>query len=327
MSGAQIPDDSVLSPQVRPHRRAPGEGEARRHRHASGPDEPRHRDRLRRGRRSAVGDPRQVATASPCAWRCSPRSRATCRRAATTCPRSSARACKSPCVHPTPIAAPSSSKTAESSRRRASPASSSCSRCGAEVRARAPPGSFVHLTCDRDVPMRRPLSIMRANARRAGSRCSTRSSAPDSRALAARRAGDASACWARSARASSRIRERPRALLVGGGVGIPPMVFLAESMRERTRRAVEAAGADGLGDSVSVPGAALDDPRAGMPAGAIACMPLLDDWGVPSRLASKAGFPGCYDGFVTELAAEWLGSLDAARWPRSRCSPAAPRRC
>ena len=32
----------------------------------------------------------------------------------------------------------------------------------------------------------------------------------------------------------------------------------------------------------------------------------------PSRLASKAGFPGCYDGFVTQLADEWLGSLDAA---------------
>ena len=50
----------------------------------------------------------------------------------------------------------------------------------------------------------------------------------------------------------------------------------------------------------------------GIPAGSIAAMPLLDGWGVPSRLASKAGFAGCYDGFVTQLADEWLGSLDAA---------------
>jgi dihydroorotate dehydrogenase electron transfer subunit len=50
----------------------------------------------------------------------------------------------------------------------------------------------------------------------------------------------------------------------------------------------------------------------GIPAGAIAANPLLDGWSVPSRLASKAGFPGCYDGFVTQLADEWLGSLDAA---------------
>ena len=41
----------------------------------------------------------------------------------------------------------------------------------------------------------------------------------------------------------------------------------------------------------------------GMPDGVIACMPLLDDWGVPSRLATLAGFPGCFDGYVTDLAA------------------------
>ena len=33
---------------------------------------------------------------------------------------------------------------------------------------------------------------------------------------------------------------------------------------------------------------------------------------MPSRLASRSGFPGCYDGFVTGLADAWLGSLDAA---------------
>ena len=52
---------------------------------------------------------------------------------------------------------------------------------------------------------------------------------------------------------------------------------------------------------------------AGMPAGSIACMPLIEEWGVPCRLASRAGFPGCFDGFVTELAQEWLASLEAAQ--------------
>ena len=41
-------------------------------------------------------------------------------------------------------------------------------------------------------------------------------------------------------------------------------------------------------------------------------MPLLDDWGIASRLASFGGFPGCFHGFVTDLAARWLESLDAA---------------
>jgi dihydroorotate dehydrogenase electron transfer subunit len=49
----------------------------------------------------------------------------------------------------------------------------------------------------------------------------------------------------------------------------------------------------------------------GLPAQAIAAMPLLDDWGIPSRLASLQGYPGCFEGYVTDLARHWLESLDA----------------
>jgi dihydroorotate dehydrogenase electron transfer subunit len=49
----------------------------------------------------------------------------------------------------------------------------------------------------------------------------------------------------------------------------------------------------------------------GIPAGAIACMPLLEEWGIASRLASRAELPGCFPGFVTELADGWLASLTA----------------
>jgi dihydroorotate dehydrogenase electron transfer subunit len=44
----------------------------------------------------------------------------------------------------------------------------------------------------------------------------------------------------------------------------------------------------------------------GVPDAVIAAMPLLDDWHVPSRLASQAGYAGCFDGYVTELARHWL---------------------
>jgi dihydroorotate dehydrogenase electron transfer subunit len=49
-----------------------------------------------------------------------------------------------------------------------------------------------------------------------------------------------------------------------------------------------------------------------MPDGVIGCMPLLEEWGIPSRLTSKADFPGCHDGYVTDLARLWLTHLDAA---------------
>ena len=47
----------------------------------------------------------------------------------------------------------------------------------------------------------------------------------------------------------------------------------------------------------------------GLPDGVIASMPLLDDWNIPSRLASLQGYPGCHEGYVTDLARCWLESL------------------
>jgi dihydroorotate dehydrogenase electron transfer subunit len=106
--------------------------------------------------------------------------------------------------------------------------------------------------------------------------------------------------------------KRPRALLVGGGVGIPPMVFLAEWMCEQPGKPWKPLVL--MGSEIPFPFKTRPSTILvpGIPAGSIGAMPLLDGWGVPSRLASKAGFPGCYDGFVTQLADEWLGSLDAA---------------
>jgi dihydroorotate dehydrogenase electron transfer subunit len=48
-----------------------------------------------------------------------------------------------------------------------------------------------------------------------------------------------------------------------------------------------------------------------MPAGVIACVPALEEFGIASRLASTAGLPGCHDGTVEELAEIWLGALGA----------------
>jgi dihydroorotate dehydrogenase electron transfer subunit len=50
----------------------------------------------------------------------------------------------------------------------------------------------------------------------------------------------------------------------------------------------------------------------GMPDAVIAGMPLLEAWGVPSRLATLSSFAGCFDGFVTELARAWLRALAPA---------------
>jgi len=41
----------------------------------------------------------------------------------------------------------------------------------------------------------------------------------------------------------------------------------------------------------------------GMPCGVIAAIPLLDDWGIPSRLCHHEAHAGCFDGSLDELVA------------------------
>ena len=177
--------------------------------------------------------------------------------------------------------------------------------------ARAEPGTFVHLTCDPAIPMRRPLSIMRADPTAGWIDVLYKVLGPGLHALAARKPGDTVSMIGPIGKPFTLHPERPRPVLIGGGVGIPPMVFLADRLR------AEPAGRYKplvlMGSEIPFPFRTRPSATvvAGIPTGAIACMPLLEEWGIASRLATRAGFPGCYEGFVTELADEWLRSLDA----------------
>ncbi len=172
--------------------------------------------------------------------------------------------------------------------------------------AHAQPGSFVHLTCDPAIPMRRPLSIMRTDAAAGWIEILYKVVGPGLHALAARKVGETISTLGPIGRPFTPNRERPRALLIGGGVGIPPMIFLADRLRNTEWKPLVLMGSE-------IPFPFRTRPSrivvAGIPDGTIACMPLLDEWGVASRLASGSDFPGCFDGFVTQLADRWLEAL------------------
>jgi dihydroorotate dehydrogenase electron transfer subunit len=87
------------------------------------------------------------------------------------------------------------------------------------------------------------------------------------------------------------------------------MVFLAEALRADQRAAWQPLVL--MGSEVPFPFRTRPSTIIvpGMPDGTIACMPLMEEWNVASRLASRSDFPGCYPGFVTELADAWLGTL------------------
>ncbi|HEX4674597.1 MAG TPA: hypothetical protein VH209_04670 [Steroidobacteraceae bacterium] len=119
---------------------------------------------------------------------------------------------------------------------------------------------------------------------------------------------------------------RPRVLLIGEGPGIGPTLYLAEQLHSQP--------SDACWQPVVLLGSATPFPFRprpsvivvpGIPTGVIACMPLLEEWGTASRLASPADFPGCFEGPVTELADAWLGSLTGTQLAQVEivsCGPA-----
>jgi dihydroorotate dehydrogenase electron transfer subunit len=100
--------------------------------------------------------------------------------------------------------------------------------------------------------------------------------------------------------------------LIGDGAGIGRVVSFAEQMRdqppERPWKPLALLGSAGPFPFRPRPSTFV---VPGVPPGVIACMPLLEEWSVASRLASTSDLPGCFDGAVTALADAWLGSLAA----------------
>jgi dihydroorotate dehydrogenase electron transfer subunit len=176
--------------------------------------------------------------------------------------------------------------------------------------AKAQPGSFVHLTCDPALPMRRPLSIMRVDREAGWIEVLYKVLGQGLELLAHRKAGDRISVLGPIGVGFALHPHKPRALLIGGGVGIPPMIFLADQLRRRNDASCKPLVL--MGSEIPFPFRARPSTIVvpGIPDGVIAAMPLLDEWSIPSRLASFADFAGCYSGYVTDLAAAWLESLD-----------------
>jgi dihydroorotate dehydrogenase electron transfer subunit len=102
--------------------------------------------------------------------------------------------------------------------------------------------------------------------------------------------------------------DRPNTLLIGGGVGIPPMVYIADWLRQ-DKGSWQAFAI--LGSEIPFP---FDLKKSSLPVDGVAddvnsTMPLLESWGIPARLTSLQGYEGCHDGYVTDLAGQWLSTL------------------
>lgn len=186
--------------------------------------------------------------------------------------------------------------------------------------AAARPGNFVHVSCDESLPMRRPLSIMRVVDD--SIEVLYKIAGHGLRLLSRHKPGDEISVIGPIGIPFEAQTGRPNCLLIGGGVGIPPMIFLADRLRRDARWQPMAI----LGSEIPFPfelqSSRLPAPWAGDEV--VSAMPLLESWDIPSRLCSLSAFAGCYRGYVTGLAEAWLQSLDEPELARTQvfaCGP------
>ena len=156
--------------------------------------------------------------------------------------------------------------------------------------------------------MRRPLSIMLTDSDEGWVDVLFKTVGEGLRALAEQPPGSSVSVIGPIGRGFEAHQDRRRPLLIGGGVGIPPMVFLAEHLAKDT---FDWAPAAVLGSELPFPFEVTDSslPFAGTDQEIVGTMPFMESRGIPCRLASLAGHAGSHEGYVTDVARAWLGAL------------------
>ena len=173
-------------------------------------------------------------------------------------------------------------------------------RCAAAAR----PGSFVHLRCGSELLQRRPLSIMLADAQEGWIELLYKTGGQGLKLLSTAEPGSTLHSMGPIGHGFSLSEERPIVLLLGGGVGIPPVLFQARRLAGNGKWNPRLF----LGSELSFPFALEMQANENR-------LRCAEQWGVPSHLASNAGLEGCYRGNLTELTREWLWELPRERLP------------
>ena len=171
------------------------------------------------------------------------------------------------------------------------------------------PGSFVHMECDDMLPMRRPMSLMRVDAKKGEIDILYKKHGYGTVLLAKRKEGESLSVMGPIGQPFKLENYKKRPLLIGGGVGLPPMVFLAEHIKNTKEKVTPFVimGSEVPFPFTTKPSQIMID---GMPDGVIATMPLMEDWNIACRLTSLQGYAGCHEGYVTDLARHWLDAMD-----------------
>jgi dihydroorotate dehydrogenase electron transfer subunit len=175
----------------------------------------------------------------------------------------------------------------------------------------AKPGQFVQIQCGSQHLLKRPLSLQLVSKSSGWIEILFRIVGSGTTHLATLKTNDTVEVMGPIGKEFQLQPQIRKYLLIGGGVGIPPMIFAAHNITKETNHLSPFVimGSETPFPFNPKPSQFLLD---GIPNDVIAAMPLLESWGVPSRLTSLTDMAGCHQGYVTDLARLWLTECSTA---------------
>ena len=169
------------------------------------------------------------------------------------------------------------------------------------------PGQFVHLSVSGMLAMRRPISVMSVDTDNGTFDLLYKIVGEGTKQLADRKIGDVLSVIGPIGNGFE-LTDRKIPLLIGGGVGMPPMIAIAQKIKDNAYYNPYVI----LGSEVPFPFEASQSSLSGFNSSSFHTMPLLEEWRVPCGLASLQDYEGVYKGYVTDLAREYLDSLSTS---------------
>lgn len=167
----------------------------------------------------------------------------------------------------------------------------------------AKPGQFVHITVSNSLSMRRPISVMSVDVENGTFDLLYKVVGEGTRQLSERKIGDVLSIIGPIGN-NFKMTDNKIPLLIGGGVGMPPMIFIAQQIKDSDYDPFVI-----LGSEVPFPFTPELSKMGKHYKQASHTMPLLAKWGVTCRLASLQGYKGVFKGYATDLARAYLEKL------------------
>ncbi|MGN7611128.1 dihydroorotate dehydrogenase electron transfer subunit [Magnetococcales bacterium HHB-1] len=179
----------------------------------------------------------------------------------------------------------------------------------------AKPGHFVHISCGEGTLLPRPFSLLDVDQDRGTLDILYKVVGQGSRLMRDWQTGDSVTMMGPIGKPFSLPKKGEKALLISGGVGLAPLDFLARTLRKEDIEAVLLFGTESDPPFETV---GVEDPTQ---KGMLLAFSHLKELGIVSRMASLRKREGFFQGFVTELAEDFLMQQKDARYRIYTCGP------